>query len=300
MIKRTLLFSTPCYLGVKNGQIRFKPRDADKGEQVIPLEDVGFVVLENPAITLSLQLIERLNANGTAMIFCDSNHMPASMLQSFSGNQTHAEVVRAQVEASLPLKKKIWKEIVQQKILNQAVLLRERNQQGYNSLIRLAGEVKSDDSDNREGVAARKYWQCLFQEPTFKRERDGNFPNPLLNYGYAILRAATARALVSSGLYCALGVHHRNRYNAFALADDVMEPYRPFVDRIVCEILDDDAQYDESLVPGTKQALLKVLTVDTRMNGTRSPLMVALSSTTASLTRCFGSKTEKILLPAMQ
>ena len=299
MIKRTLLFSTPCYLGVKNGQIRFKPREAEKKEQVIPLEDVGFVVLENPAITLSLQLIEKLNANGTAMIFCDSTHMPASMLQSFSGNQTHAEVIRAQVETTLPLKKQIWKEIVRQKILNQAELLKGREMEGHQRLFRLANEVKSGDSDNREGTAARKYWQCLIKDPTFKREREGDAPNSLLNYGYAILRAATARALVSSGLYCALGVHHRNKYNAFALADDVMEPYRPFVDRIVCQLLDEGPQ-DETLTPAIKQSLLKVLTVDTQINGQRSPLMVALSSTTASLSRCFVAKNSKLMLPAMQ
>ncbi|WFB35187.1 type II CRISPR-associated endonuclease Cas1 [Kiritimatiellota bacterium B12222] len=299
MIKRTLLFASPCYLGIKNGQVRFNPRDPDQEERIVPLEDVGYVVLENPAITISIQLIEKLNDNGVAVIFCDGNHMPAAMLQSFAGNQTHAETLRYQIESSSPLKKNLWKRIVQQKITNQALLLKLRDTAGYQALLRMAKDVKSDDADNREGTAARRYWQMLIEDPNFKREREGCSPNQYLNYGYAILRAATARALVSSGLYCALGVHHRNRYNPFALADDVMEPYRPYVDRAVCELLDAGA-VGEELTPDSKQGLLKILTTDTHIDGKRRPLTVALTTTTASLTRCFANNRIEILLPELK
>jgi CRISPR-associated protein Cas1 len=297
VIKRTLLFSTPCYLGVKNHQIRFSPKDPDKEERIIPLEDVGFVILENPAITLSVQLLERLNENGAAVIVCDGSHMPSAMLQSFAGNQTHAETLRAQIESSLPLKKGLWKSVVIRKIKNQAAVLKQRGHSGgHSSLSRLAGEVKSDDADNREGAAARKYWESLFSIQEFVRDRDGDSPNHLLNYGYAILRAATARALVSSGLYCAMGIHHRNRYNPFALADDLMEPYRPFIDHTVCALMDSGKELKE-LTPAIKQELLQVMTTDTSIRGQRSPLLVALSSSTASLARSFIEKENKLVLP---
>ncbi len=298
MIKRTLVFTKACYLGMKHGQIRYCPKEDGEEERIVPLEDVGFVVLESPAITISTRLLNQLNQNKTAVLLCDETHMPAAMLQNLDGHSTHAETLGHQLNASLPLKKRLWQQLVKAKISNQADLLETLGRQGSKKLRHLANQVKSGDSDNREGVAARVYWSELFLNPDFTRDREGEPPNHLLNYGYAILRAATARALMSSGLLCALGLHHQNRYNAFALTDDVMEPYRPFVDQIVVETVSHGVE-TEPLDPSLKQSLLGVLTMDTRIRGVRSPLMVALSTTTASLARCFMKKEQTVQLPSL-
>jgi len=298
MIKRTLLFTKACYLGMKNGQIRYCPKEKEEPERMVPLEDVGFVVLENPAITISSQLLNKLNKNKCAVLICDDTHMPSAMLQNLDGHSTHAETLGHQLEASEPLKKRLWQQLVIAKISNQADLLSSLGRSNVQTLRNFARTVKSGDSDNREGVAARAYWSALFGGGGFVRDRDGESPNHLLNYGYAILRAATARALMSSGLLCALGLHHHNRYNAFALADDVMEPYRPFVDRTVVSIIDTD-DGTEPLNSTKKQTLLSILTMDTQIRGVRSPLMVALSTTTASLARCFIKKEKSLQLPSL-
>lgn len=298
MLKRTLYFTNPCHLSVQNSQLLIRKRDSEQEDRTVPIEDIGIVVLENPAITLGLALIQRLVENNVAVIFCDPKHMPGAMLLPADANHVHAEVLRLQIEAKLPPLKRLWQQTVQAKIRNQADLLRRRNPDAAAQLDRLAGEVRSDDADNREGVAARLYWQHLFGDPGFTRERDAPGENALLNYGYAILRAATARALVSSGLLCALGIHHRNRYNAYALADDMMEPYRAFVDCKVCDILEDQDP-PEDLSPELKMRLLELLTMDTILGESRKPLMVALSSTTASLVRCLRGEADCVLFPRL-
>ena len=283
MVKRTLFFSSPCYLSAKNKQVVVSFKDG-RDEQTVPAEDVGYVVLENHSITFSIKLIELLSEYNAAVIFCDSRHMPLSMLQPFAGNSTYAETVNKQVQASLPLKNKLWKRTVEIKIKNQALLLEKLNKGRSNALQKIAGSVKSGDKDNREGVAAKIYWKTLFDGQSFKRERFGEYPNNMLNYGYAILRAAMARALVGTGLSPLFGIYHHNKYNAFALVDDVMEPFRPFVDNVVVNIIN---QYDdEELTPEIKQELLRFLTMDTQMKN-KTPLMLALTRTAASLARSF-------------
>lgn len=299
MLKRTLIFTNPCRLNLKDGQIRYRTfGSTDCVDRSIPLEDIGFVMLESQAITITSGLLQALEKNNTAVVLCDSTHHPCAVMQSYSGNTTHSETLRCQIEAKVPLKKRLWKEIVIRKIQNQAELLESYQLQGVARLKAYAASVKSDDSDNREGLAAKVYWQSLFGDIAFTRERDGEMPNALLNYGYAIIRAAASRALISSGLYCAIGVHHKSKYNSFCLVDDFMEPYRPFVDRIVYDLMQAGLQVDE-LTSELKKTLLGVLTVDVVFKNRKRPLMVGLSESSASLARCIRGESDELCFPSL-
>ncbi|MDZ8119914.1 type II CRISPR-associated endonuclease Cas1 [Pontiella agarivorans] len=298
MLKRTVYFESAAHLSFKNGQLVYTPKP--EGEvRTVPVEDIGFVVLDNHSITLSLRLIEELTANNAAVVFCDKLHHPTAMSVPFDGNTTHAETLSAQLDMSEPLKKQLWKQTVEAKIKNQAAMLERTGSGGAEALRRHAASVKSGDTDNREGAAARIYWQNLFGED-FRRERFGGSPNHLLNYAYAILRAAVARSLVGSGLYPAIGIHHHNKYNAFALADDVMEPYRPYADDVVYGIWSAADEPIEELSREHKQQLLKLLAADVHMTNTLRPLMVGLSYTTASLARCIRGEQKKMDYPLMK
>lgn len=294
MIKQTLMFTKPASLSLKDQQLVIDVKDSD---QIVtrPIEDIGFVVVENQMVRMTVPLLNALADNNVSVIFCDNKEMPRSMLMSLEGNTTLQESYRYQIDASEPTKKRLWKQIVESKIRNQAALLSRVGKDGE-QLKPYYMNVKSGDSDNREGGAARIYWGKLF-EKGFQRERVGDAPNNLLNYGYAILRAAVARALVGSGLFPAFGLFHRNRYNAYPLADDVMEPYRPFVDEIVYRLyIDRDV---EELDKASKAELLKVLTADVVMGKNLRPLQIALSMTTASLLKVFKGEETKLTLPTL-
>lgn len=267
-------------------------REEDLQKQVA-LEDVGYILLENPQITLSMGAIQEMAANNIAVIFCDHKYMPCSMLFHLDTNFVQQERFHFQVNASVPLKKQLWQQTIKAKISNQAAVLKEKGKDDQ-SLLKMAKDVLSGDSSGREAKAARVYWKRLFG-PTFGRERFGDWPNPLLNYGYAIIRAATARALAASGLLNTLGIHHHNKYNAFCLADDIMEPYRPWVDREVHRIYGMDEQPE--LTKTHKAALLNILTHDTIMGMDKSPLMIALQRTAQSLAQCFEGKRKQIRYP---
>jgi CRISP-associated protein Cas1 len=298
MLKRTLVFGTPCHLCIRHDQLVHRPRAADAEETVVPMEDIGVVVVEDLSVTISGHALCRLNQQGAAVVLCDERHHPSSMLQSLEGHSTHAEILRSQIDAKPAVAKRLWKQTVRAKILNQAFLLDAVGQGGVQALRRAADQVKTGDADNREAVASRIYWSRLFGSKDFKRAPDGLPPNGLLNYGYAVLRAAAARALVSSGLYCAIGIHHRNRYNAFALADDFMEPYRPFVDEAVVRLMANGA--DGAVDNDAKRAMLNVLTSDVFFSNTKRPLMNGLSLSSASLARCFEGKDKEILYPSIR
>lgn len=244
-------------------------------------------------VKTTVPLLNALADNNVAVIFCDDHAMPKSMLVTLDGNATLQETYRYQKEVTLPIKKQIWKQIVEIKIKNQSALLNKLNKDG-DILKPYYTNVKSGDSDNREGIAARAYWNILLGDD-FRRERNGTPPNNLLNYGYAILRAATARSLVGSGLYPAFGIFHHNRYNAFPLADDIMEPYRPFIDEVVYRLYYDGACSD--LNKNAKMALQRVLFCDVKMGKLTRPLEIALSLTTASLVKMYKKETEKLVLP---
>lgn len=294
MIKQTLMFTSPVYLSLKDQQMVITFKD-NKDTVTRPIEDIGFVVIENPQISISVPLLNELADNNVSVVFCDKKQMPKTMLLTLEGNTTQQESYKYQIDASAPMKKNVWKQLVESKIRNQALLLNKVGKKG-DVLKQYYMNVKSGDTDNREGAAAREYWGRLFDDG-FKREREGPPPNNLLNYGYTILRAAVARALIGSGLYPAFGVFHRNRYNAFPLADDVMEPYRPFVDEIVYHLYYDGAVSE--LDNQSKGKLLRVLFSDVKMGKVTRPLENALSLTTASLLKMYKGETDKLSLPVI-
>src|SRR5690606_16666190 len=286
MIKRTLMFSNPAYLSHKNSQLVISFPDKEKGDRTVPIEDIGVVVLENQQITISHGCIAAMVQNNVALISCDNSHMPKGLILPLDGGNTQAERFRYQIEASAPLKKQLWQQTIQQKIYNQAKVLNKISVDATN-MFRWSKSVKSGDPDNYEGRAAAYYWQNIFRNfMDFNRNRGGEPPNNLLNYGYSILRAIIARSLVSSGLLPTFGIFHRNKYNAYCLADDIMEPYRPFVDLIVYDIVAEGGNFAE-LDTALKTRLLQLPQVDVKFDDMNSPLLVGTSRTTASLARCF-------------
>ena len=298
MIKRTLYFGNPAYLSLNLGQLVVKTPESDaKPIRTVPIEDVGIVVLDSKQITITQGLMEALLENNCAVISCDSSHLPVGLMLPLCGNTIQTERFRNQIDASLPLKKQLWQQTIQAKISNQTAVLEYATGKIHNNMRVWAGNVRSGDVENMEARAAVYYWKTLFGDEDFIRGRDEAEPNNLLNYGYAILRAIVARALVSSGLLPTLGIHHHNRYNAYCLADDIMEPYRPYVDKVVYDIVRSSSQLE--LDKEMKAKLLSIATSEVMINGKRSPLMVAVSLTTASLVRCFDGEVKKITYPDM-
>lgn len=309
MIKRTLYFGNPAYLSLKKEQLVIQLPEVVNNEtlpdsfkanavKTIPIEDIGVVVLDNKQITITHGVMEKLLENNVALITCDSNHMPVGLMLPLSGNTTQTERFKHQLDVSVPLKKQLWQQTVQAKIQNQAHLLHSATGEIVKNMIVWASDVRSGDPDNYEARAAVYYWANIFpQLPGFSRGREGIPPNNLLNYGYAILRAVVARSLVSSGLLPTLGVHHRNKYNAYCLADDIMEPYRPFVDKVVIEIIESGENYQE-LSKENKMKLLNIPVLDVVIGGQRTPLMLAASQTTASLAKCYMGEIRKIAYPS--
>ena len=306
MIKRTLYFGNDAYLNTKDRQLVISyPEKEDK--ITIPIEDIGVVILDAYRLTISQNLISRLLDNNVALITCDNRRMPQGLMLNLEGNTLQQERFRFQVEISLPLKKQLWQQTVKSKILNQRALLINLMTQNHSEFDNLenmqywANSVRSGDPDNYEARAAAFYWKEIFKEfiSDFIRGRNEADPNNLLNYGYAILRAITARSLVASGLMPTFGIHHRNKYNAFALADDIMEPYRPYVDEVVYEIIETYGLDNGEIKLDTKikAELLKIPAIDVIIDGERSPLMIAMQRTTASLFHCFAGNSRKILYP---
>jgi CRISP-associated protein Cas1 len=308
MLKRTLLFGSSAYLHLRHNQLVITLPNGQGlerfsgGLDTVPVDDIGIVVLDDPQITISQSLMAMLLENNVALITCNASHHPTGLLLPLDGNSVQSERFRGQIEATEPLKKQLWQQTIQSKILNQGILLNfaSLSIEIPKRLQYLAQTTKSGDPDNHEAQAAVYYWANIFP-PTlkFRRGREGEPPNNLLNYGYAILRAITARALVCSGLLPTLGIHHHNKYNAYCLADDIMEPYRPFVDKIVLGIMNKYPDDYEVLTKELKAELLGIATVDVMLNEQRHPLMVAMSLTTASLVKCFEGKLRKIAYPTM-
>ena len=296
MLKRTLFFSSPGRLFLENSLLTY-----EAGKQGTPpekyhfsVEDIGFVVLESQQITVTTACLNMLAQANVAVIVCDDSHMPVAAFQPYAGNSLTQRTTAAQLEASDALKGRLWRQTVAAKITNQAQCL-ARLGLPETRLRVLAGSVQNADPENVEGVAARVYFQLLAGEGDFTRGREGIPPNHALNYGYAILRAAVARSLIGSGLLCVAGIHHANQYNPFGLADDVMEPYRPFVDEIVFS--DRDFFAVPELGKAQKAKLLGVLACDVMIGSERRPLTNALSYTTASLVRCFRKEEKQIRYP---
>lgn len=292
MIKKSILIENKTSITAKNLQLIIK---SEIRESTIPIEDIGFLVLDHQEIYVSLPAMNLMVENNTAVIICGKNHLPNGMFLNLNSHHIQQEVFKNQIDASVPLKKQLWQQTIIEKITNQGILLAKITEK-KNTFEFLASKVLSGDTTNMEGVAAQQYWKSFF-EIDFKRERYGDYPNNFLNYGYAILRAATARALSGSGLLNTLGIHHKSKYNAFALADDIMEPFRPLVDEKVFEIMQN---YDEQeLNTIIKSELLQVLTRTVYFKEEKSPLMVALQKTASSLQQCFMGNRKKIKYPKL-
>lgn len=308
MIKKTLYFGNPAYLSLQNNQLVIKlPEvernaslpDSFKKQTVVtkPIEDIGLVVLDNNQITITSGVLEALLENNSSIITCDSKSMPVGLMLPLYGNTVQNERFREQLSVSLPLKKQLWQQTIKAKIENQSAVLINCLGEESRCMKVWANDVKSGDSENLEARAAAYYWKTLFADiDGFTRDREGISPNNLLNYGYAVLRAIIARALVSSGLLPTLGIHHHNRYNAYCLADDIMEPYRPYVDELVFGLVQQYGK-DLELTRDIKAKLLSIPTLDVIISGKRSPLMIAASQTTASLYKCFSGELRRIVYP---
>ena len=292
MIKRTLYFGNPCYLSKNKNQLVVELENNEK--RTVPIEDIGMVILDHYQIKITQPILQALVANNAAVLVNDASHLPLGLLLPMASHNTYTENLNFQVNASKPLKKNLWQQTIKKKILNQAALLYQL-QIDTEKMKYWASQVKSGDPDNYEGRAAAWYWKTIFSQP-FKRGRYDAPPNNLLNYGYAILRAVVARSLVASGMLPALGIHHRNKYDAYCLADDIMEPYRPYVDRKVLSIIESDG-FDGELTTDVKRQLLDIPVTDVLISGMSSPLMVGMQQTTASLMQCFEGENRKIAYP---
>ncbi len=307
MIKRTLYFGNPAYLSKNNQQMLVRIPEVESNDSllesfkketvaVIPIEDIGVVILDHQRIIITHGLMDSLMENNVALITCDRTHHPSGLFLPLDVHHIQQERFISQINISVPLRKILWKQTVKAKIDNQAILL-ERLGKDCTRLKIIAAAVKSGDSTNAEGQAAHHYWNQLFPvEMNFSRKREGNPPNNLLNYGYTILRAMMARSLVGSGLLPTLGIHHTNRYNAFCLADDIMEPYHPFVDMIVNQIVNSGENYSE-LNTELKKEILSLASMDILFGNEKSPLMVGMQRTTSSLAKCFNGLSRKISYP---
>lgn len=294
MIARTLAFGSKGRLTVRDEQLVWD----GEGEihRTFPIEDVGFVIVENEHIVVSAYCLRKLAEANVAVIICDQHHLPMAKLEPYAVHSTANEIVSAQLSASDAVNGRFWRQLVRQKIRNQAALMTKLGMDGAQRLKTLADEVKNRDPANCEGQAARIYFQALMPEGV-NRDPEGRWPNPQLNYGYAVLRAAIARALVGSGLLCIRGIHHHNRYDAYCLADDVMEPYRPFVDQYIFGKIPPFDDASEYLTKPMRAKQLEVLTCDVHLGGNKRPLMVAATYTAASLARCYKGESAELVLP---
>jgi CRISP-associated protein Cas1 len=278
MIKRIVEISTSAYVSVGNNQLTIEQDGEVKGK--IPVEDLGVLILSNPAITITLQAMMACWKNNVALVACDERFMPGAVLTPLDGHSLHAKTLQQQIEATEPVKKRLWAEIVKAKIRGQVKVLKGVNR-ATTGISHFPAKVRSGDPENIEAQAARIYWQRLFGEG-FRRDRDDPGINALLNYGYAVMRSAVARAVIGAGLMPALGIHHSNQYNAFALVDDLIEPLRPLVDTKVHEIVSFSSTQPQ-LDSQTKRDLISVLGWNVGLSNRSWPLLVALTHYASSV-----------------
>jgi len=309
MLKRTLYFGNPAYLHLHEGQLVIRLPEVVKNDSLstqfkkeatasIPVEDIGIVMIDHQQVTVTQALLDALLQNNTVTIICNATHHPEGLLLTLDGHTTQSERYRAQIDATEPLKKQMWAQTITQKIRNQAASLKMLNLD-YQYLTALHKDVKSGDADNREATAAAYYWQTIFPHVAgFRRGREGAPPNNYLNYGYALLRATMARGIVGAGLLPTLGIHHRNRYNAFCLADDLMEPYRPMVDLLVHKTMLLNGLH-EDIPKAVKVDLLQIPAMDVSIDGETSPLMNATFRTAVSAVKCYEGEQRKLLYPEL-
>lgn len=296
MIKHTIEISqNPAQLSVKLDQLQIRQK-AEDGEKTasVACEDVGMLILDHPQVTCSHAALSRLTEAGAVVVLCGRDHLPAGLLLPLADHTEVVHRIQDQIGASIPVKKRLWQQIVAAKIRGQAGNL-GHDAEARRKLKTLSQQVQSGDPTNVEGQAARIYWSAwLGEDRAFRRDYEGDGINGLLNYGYAVLRAAVARALVSAGLTPALGIHHCNRSNAFCLADDLVEPLRPLVDYRVRQL---HAKGCVELGKEAKTGLLELLTFPVGVGEFEGPLMVALHRYAASFVRCLSGEDKQLQIP---
>lgn len=260
----------------------------------VPVEDLGLLMLDHFQITISHQLVQKMMGNNVVVISCDAHHLPHGMMLPIYGHTEHSDRIKDQLEASEPLKKQLWKQTVECKIENQKEVLRCLGNY-FEPMLDYQQQVKSGDITNMEGIAAQHYWKYLISHD-FLRQRFGDSPNQFFNFGYSVLRSMVARAIVETGLLPVLGIFHKNKYNPYCLADDLMEPYRPFVDLLVMQWLNLHPE-TEDLNKEFKAHILKIATMDVRIEDKIRPLMVAVKTSASSLYKCYTGEKRLIAYP---
>jgi CRISPR-associated protein Cas1 len=236
MAWRGIHLTRAAYLSVENRALKISFRDDAGGLFRISLEDLAYLIIDSAQVSLSSSLLAALSESAVLVIGSNERHLPVWTSLPWAGFHRHGEVISLQLKASLPTRKQLWSHIVTTKVLMQAACLEFLGRDGSDSLQAMASQVRSGDPGNVEARAARLYWQNLFPERTFRRHEE-DLPNAMLNYGYAIVRSVIARQLCAMGFIPQIGIHHCNQTNAFNLADDLIEPYRPYVDRLVIDVL---------------------------------------------------------------
>ena len=294
MITRSIYIGNPAYLKLKDNQMYILSPETNEMKGKVPVEDLGLLMLDHFLITISHQLIQKMMGNNVVVVSCDSHHLPHGIMLPLYGHTQHSDRVKDQLEASEPLKKQLWKQTIECKIQNQMEVLKQLGNY-FEPMQNYQTNVKSGDITNMEGIAAQHYWKYLISLD-FLRQRFGESPNQFFNFGYAVLRSIVARAIVETGLLPVLGIFHKNKYNPYCLADDLMEPYRPFVDILVMDWLEKNPETEE-LTKEFKAHLLQIATKDVKIDGKTRPLLIAVKTTATSLYKCYTGEKRQISYP---
>jgi CRISPR-associated protein Cas1 len=293
MTKQVVYIGKPAHLYLEYGQLIVLVKETNE-ETVFPIEDLGAIEIDHPQTTITAACLQKMMELQVSVMISDDKHMPSGLMLPMVGHTLQQKHGRAQVEASKPVHKQIWQQTVSAKITNQARVL-EMVGKPYKELDNMAKSVRSGDSENLEGQAAKVYWPALMGKD-FRREREGEFPNALFNYAYSIVRSMTARALVSAGLHPGLGVFHSNQYNPFALADDIMEPFRPIADVWVMRRYRESPEARELNI-GDKRHFWYLPEVPVRSEGEQKRMMTSISRAATSLARFYLGETKNLIYP---
>ncbi|OCA79514.1 subtype II CRISPR-associated endonuclease Cas1 [Chryseobacterium contaminans] len=296
MVTRSIYIGNPAHLKLKDEQMYILEPSTKEMKGKVPVEDLGLLMLDHFQITISHQLIQKMMGNNVVVVSCDGHHLPHGIMLPLYGHTEHSDRIKDQLEASEPLKKQLWKQTVECKIENQIGVLKRLGNY-YEPMIDYHNNVKSGDITNMEGIAAQHYWKYLISLD-FLRQRFGDSPNQFFNFGYSVLRSIVARAIVETGLLPVLGIFHKNKYNPYCLADDLMEPYRPFIDLLVMQWLALNSETEE-LTKEFKAFILQIATKDVKIDNKTRPLLVAVKTTVTSLYKCYTGEKRLISYPEL-
>ncbi len=296
MIKRIIYIGSPCNLNIKDEQLIITNRETGELNQV-PAEDIGALEIDNLQASISAYTLNFLAQKNVVVVISGANHHPIAQMLSLDSNIIQSQRIIHQVNAKITLQKNLWQQVVSSKIENQYLNLKLKGIDDLSLKVK-SQNVKSGDKGNLEGQAAKIYWKYIFNERKFKRDAEGDYPNNLLNYGYAILRAIVARSIVSFGLSPSIGIFHKNKYNAYCLADDLMEPFRPFVDKLIVDNID-NLEDTNFLTKAHKKVILQTPMIDTFIDNNTYPLMIGVQQSVASFLKCLEGKSKKLSLPIL-